>query len=183
MTHTFRAAIRRTLQLMLFAALLAGLGVVATTTTSASVHAAPAKVNPSCYVTVVYLYGTDAPTVSCQVQSKPSGRNSTRIGPLIGQYPCGDRMPTPWVSLDENISFGGAQICFVGVGSVNLTGTWAWWNDRTSSFNMGANGLLSVDSNGNGNHCTFGYGSRTSNINTFCGSGWNDVVSYVQIDS
>ncbi len=97
-------------------------------------------------------------------------------------------MPTPWVSLYQDAWYGGAQLCLVGVGSVNLTDywiSWPWtsWNDQTSSFNMGANGYLTTDINGNGGHCYFGYGAETSFINNYCGSGWNDVVSYVNIVS
>ncbi|HLX41152.1 MAG TPA: hypothetical protein VKR42_11510 [Ktedonobacteraceae bacterium] len=146
-----------------------------------AIHMANNPTLSSCYVRIVYLHGRNGATTSaCKVKEKPA-----KAIPFIAQYPCGDRLPTPWVSLYQDAWYGGAQICFVGPGSVNLTNYWingnTSWNDQTSSFNIGANGYMSIDINGNGNHCNFWYGDETYYINNACGSGWNDNASYVNI--
>lgn len=167
---------------VLFASLLSfvALGTALASTGPANVHQSNPAAHSPCFVRIVYLHGQSPATSQCKVAKKPD-----HPIPQFASYPCGDQLPYPWVSLYQNSGYGGAQICFVGTGSGNLTNYWInWftsWNDQTSSFNMGAYGYMTTDINGNGGHCYFHPGAETSYINNYCGSGWNDVVSYVNI--
>ncbi|HJT54924.1 MAG TPA: hypothetical protein VJ761_00405 [Ktedonobacteraceae bacterium] len=159
---------------------LASTGSAGVRTAQANVHSSDPSLQSPCFVRIVYLHGQNPATSQCKVAKKPA-----HPIPQFASYPCGDQLPYPWVSLYQNSWYGGAQICFVGLGSGNLTNFWinghTSWNDQTSSFNMGAYGNMSSDINGNGNHCYFSPGAETYYINNYCGGGWNDVVSYVNI--
>ncbi len=159
---------------------------VATAGMAHTAHAAPvtpSKVRStpmSCYVTVVYLHGTNSPTMDCLVKTKPAADKSV---PDTQVEDCALVYTTPWVAFYENADYGGEEICFIGTGFIpNLGEYWIdWpfvsWNDQVSSLNMGAYGYLYQDINGGGKSCYYHEGEENSYINNVCGSGWNDTLS------
>lgn len=168
------------LSLMMFATASAAPATARPSTTSAASNA-------GCYVLMVHLNGNSPATSACLLQAKPANG----VVPSIATHPCGANLPSPWVALYQDINFGGAQICFVGTGSVNLNNytlscilfVCTQWNNQASSFNSGATAKLTTDYNGNGNPCNLGVGSRSNNISAFCGSGWNDAARWLAIFS
>lgn len=126
-----------------------------------------------CYRAIVTLHGSNPATVNCLVKDKPTG-----VTPDTGTYTCGPNLPSPWIALYQDAWYGGAQICFVGVGFANLNdyhiNVFQTWANQTSSFDMGAVGTLFQGANGNGATCQFQPGTEASYINDYCGSGWND---------
>ena len=149
---------------------------------SAQASAPVSNPHAPCFVTVVMLHGTDAPTVTCKLTTKPSHGITT----FFNQVTCGSNLPSPWIALYQDATFGGAQICFSGTGSDNLSNYrinfFQDWTNQVSSFNSGSNGKLTSDFNGNGNGCSFSYGERVSWINNVC-SNFNDTAKWVAIFS
>lgn len=135
-----------------------------------------------CYDAVVTLHGTDAPTIQCLLKDKPAPGTAMAD---TATYPCGPSMPTPWIQIYQDNGYGGATICFVGTGFVNLTNfninIVETWNDQESSFKANSYGIQYWDTNGNGAQCDFYYGYRVSWIDTICGKGWNDNASSIEI--
>lgn len=191
MAHRVRQVMVRCLTVGAVALALSLLAFAGASTTHAAPmpHNTQAPVSAShphapCYITVVILHGTNAPTVTCKLATKPNG-----ITPLFNQVTCGDNLPSPWVALYENAGLGGqggAQICFSGTGSDNLNNYrinfFRDWTNAVSSVNPGSNGKLTSDFNGNGNSCPFSYGHQISWINTPC-PGFNDTAKWVAIFS
>ncbi len=140
--------------------------------------------DPSCYKQIVYLHGSNPPTTTCFLKTKPLAGQAS---PDTVEYPCGD-MPTPWLWLAADVNFGGAQICFVGTGAANLSDFWITWPFDTwagdvSAFRSAAVGRLTMGTNGNGYSCHYNYGTNVNWIVSYCGSGWNDAASWFTIDS
>lgn len=184
----FRSLISKSASLVSLVLLCLAVSVATANTVSAAPNrytvAHPSHAIPmSCYVTVVYLHGKNPPTVTCPVKDKPA---QGKHGPYTQQYSCGPNLPRPWVAFYQDADYGGAQICFVARGFINLTDFYIFypfesWNDQVSSFNMGAYGVMYKDINSEGDQCDYYVGEEYAYIDDACGSGWNDTLSSFEI--
>jgi hypothetical protein len=77
-------------------------------------------------------------------------------------------VPGPWVALYRDINFGGEQICFVGLGKIELINY--GFEFEASSINIGADGFF-VD--GLGKQLGFYPGMRVADLRAM---GWNDRI-------
>jgi hypothetical protein len=86
---------------------------------------------------------------------------------------CGNNLITPWVALYQYSNFGGQQICFSGVGLINLANY--GFSAQTQCINIGANGTFFDQSGGQGAQLGFYYGDEHADL----GSWDNRIVSFV----
>ena len=82
---------------------------------------------------------------------------------------CGNNLVAPWVALYQYSNFGGIQICFSGVGLINLANY--GFADKTEAINIAANGTFYSSSNA---QLGFYYGDEQSDL----GSWDNQIVSF-----
>jgi serine/threonine protein kinase len=75
---------------------------------------------------------------------------------------CGNHLVVPWVALYQYSNFGGQQICFSGIGFINLANY--GFSGKTQAINIGANGVFFDQSNGTGAQLSFYYGDEQSDL-------------------
>lgn len=112
----------------------------------------PQRHSSNCAVQMVYLHGTNPPTVQCLRQKIAPG-----LAPDIATTQCSNRALALRASTQ---GAGDEYICFIGTGFVNLTDFYrAWpytWNDSANWYGPGCNyGVFYIDINGNGTHQNF----------------------------
>jgi hypothetical protein len=93
----------------------------------------------------------------------------------IHKVTCSDHMSAPWVAFYWNTDYGKPDLCFEGVGTIDLHDY--GWADQISSINIAASGFAYDD---NRNSFELYYGLELPNLDNINGSNWNDrIVGFI----
>ncbi len=149
--------------------------VSGSTTTAATAIPEPTTAMATAKPTMTTIAATATPiATTTAVTATPS---PTPVpGSTIHLTQCGNYLVAPWVALYQYSHFGGQQICFSGVGFINLSDY--GFDKQTMAINIAANGVFFDQANATGNKLGFYYSDEQGDLGN-----WDNQISSFRVDN